>query len=319
MKRFPLLIGILFILTGFTPPAYPWGSAVHAYIGERLGYRGIILKANVVYGEMAADTFNFMFDAPDQKGYLYAVTHGSTSSGLDTVIPVLRLAKTQREKAVAFGFVAHNNVNGADFTAHRSYNSQDGYVIEKAKILNPLLKSLLVQNGIPISDELDDELMEVSHTLVEYAADLLIQKKYDRFIGSKMIASALARDYGFPKLLAKVYADGFAETFGLSEKKAIFTIIKEEAKFRRLTINYGTILQNGDRKAQDEVAKYLAEIAPDFLEPYGIEILPEELLPIIQIGIVQALDLCKDDLLPAVKTTIELVKDNLADCRDGEC
>jgi len=30
MKRFPLLIGILFILTGFTPPAYPWGSAVHA-------------------------------------------------------------------------------------------------------------------------------------------------------------------------------------------------------------------------------------------------------------------------------------------------
>ncbi len=226
------------------------------------------------------------------------------------------MAKTRREKAVAFGFVTHNNVNGADFTAH---NSEDGYVIAKAKILNPLIKSLLVQNGIPISDELDDELMEVSHTLVEYAADLLIRKKYDRFIGTKMIASAIARDDGFPKLLAKAYTDGFAGAFGLSEKKAIFAIIKEEAKFRRLTINYGTILRNGDRKAQDEVAKYLAKIAPDFLNPYGIEILPEELLPIIQIGIVQALDLCKDDLLPAVETTIKLIKDNLADCRDGEC
>ena len=315
MKRFPLLIGILFILTGFTPPAYPWGSAVHAYIGGRLGDRGI-LKANVVYGEMAADTFNFMFDAPDQMQYLYAVTHGFTSSGLDTVLPVLRLAKTEREKAVAFGFVTHNNVNGADVTAHGvPYNSPDGYVIAKALQLNEDLKPLLAKTGISIPEPV---LLEVSHTLVEYAADLLIRKR-DRSVGFIIVLSTITRDDSFPKLLAKAYAKDFAGTFGLTKKEATFTIIKEEAKFRRLTINYGTILRNGDRKAQDEVAKYLAEIAPDFLKPYEIEIPPEALLPIIQFGIARAIDLCKDDLLTEVKATIELVKDNLADCRDGKC
>lgn len=315
MKRFPLLIGILFMLTGFTPPAYPWGSAVHAYIGGRLDDRGI-LKANVVYGEMAADTFNFMFDAPDQMQYLYAVTHGFTPSGLDTVLPVLRLAKTEREKAVAFGFVTHNNVNGADVTAHGvPYNSPDGYVIAKALQLNEVLRPLLAQTGISIPDPV---LLEVSHTLVEYAADLLIRKR-DRSVGFIIVLSTITRDDGFPKLLAKAYAKDFAGTFGLSKKEATFTIIKEEAKFRRLMINYGTILQNGDRKAQDEVAKFLAEIAPGFLKPYGIEIPSEVLLPIIQFGIAQAVDLCKDDLLTEVKATIELVKDNLADCRDGKC
>jgi hypothetical protein len=315
MKRYPLLFGILFILTGFISPAYPWGAAIHAYIGERLDDRGI-LKANVVYGGMAADTFNFMFDTPEQMQYLYAVTHGFPPFGLDTVLPVLRLAKTEREKAVAFGFVTHNNVNGADATAHGvPYNSPDGYVIKKALELNDILKPLLEQNGISLPDPV---LLEVSHTLVEYAADLLI-RKYDRSIGASIISSAITRDEGFPALLAEAYAQGFADTFGLSKESAIFTIISEEAKFRRMMIYYGTILQFGDHKAQDEVAKFLTEMTPAFLKPYGIEIPYEALLPITQFGIAQALELCKDDLLPAVQATIELIKINLADCRDGDC
>jgi len=268
---------------------------------------------------MAADTFNFMFDAPlDQMQYLYAVIHGFPPFGLDTVLPVLTFAKTEREKAVAFGFVTHNNVNGADVTAHGvPYNNmkEKGYVVAKALQLNDVLRPLLAQFRLTIPEPV---LLEVSHTLVEYAADLLI-RKYDRFVGASMVLSAITRDDGFPRLLAKAYAQGLAYTSGLSRKDAFFTIIKEEAKFRRLMINYGTILQQDDHEAQDEVAKFLAEIAPGFLKPYGIEIAPEILLQVTQYGIAQALDLCKKDLLREVKATIKFVKKNLADCRDGEC
>lgn len=305
MKRFTLIIGILFILIGFSQPVYSWGSGVHAYIGERLGEKGI-LRANVVYGQMAADTFNFMFDAPlEQMQYLYAVTHGFTANELDTVLPVLDLAETRREKAVAFGFVTHNNVNGADVTAHGyPYNDPEGYVIAKALVLNEILEPLLNSAGLNIPN---DVLLEVSHTFVEYAADLLI-RKYDRAIGARMISAAMIRDNGFPDLLAKAYAEGFAYTFGITEDEATLIIKTEEAKFRGLMVSYGTILQYGDRKAQAESAKFLAEIAPSFFAAYGIEIPSEVLLPIIQFGIGQALELCKNDLIDEVETTIENLK-----------
>jgi hypothetical protein len=307
MKKLSVIIVMLLLLTGFVPPAYSWGSAIHAYIGSKLEYKGI-LKANVIYGQMAADTFNFMFDAPlEQMQYFYAMTHGfpldpNGEYSLDTVLPVLRLADTKREEAVAFGFVSHNNFNGADVTAHGvPYNNPEGYVIAKALELNEILKPLLWQAGI---DDLPDEvLLEVSHTLVEYAADLLI-RKYDRAIGARMITASITRDKGFPELLVKAYAQGFANTFGIPANKARLIIINEEAKFRRLMINYATILQYGDRRAQAEVTNFLAEIAPGFLGAYGIEIPSDVLLPVIQFGIEKALILCKDDLYPTVQTII---------------
>lgn len=305
MKRFILIIGMLFTLLGFSSPAYSWGSAIHAYIGKRLDEQGI-LKANVVYGQMAADTFNFMFDAPlDQMQYLYAVTHGFTDYELFTVLPVLDLAETKREKALAFGFVTHNNVNGVDVSAHGyPYNNPEGYVIGKALELNEILEPLLLQMGLAIPD---DVLLEVSHTFVEYAADLLI-RKYDRAIGASMVSAAMTRDDGFPGLLTIAYAEGLAETFDLTLDEATAIIHAEEAKFRRLMINYGAVLQYGDRKAQAESAKFLAELAPSFFAAYGIEIPSEALLPVIEFGIGQALELCKDDLLPTVEHTIEDIK-----------
>lgn len=305
MKWFTLLLGTLVMLMGYTPPVYSWGSAIHAYIGGKLEEKGN-LKANVIYGQMAADTFNFMFDAPPERmTFLYAMTHGFTPDGLNTVLPVLSLAETKREKAVAFGFVTHNNVNGADVTAHGvPYNSLNGYVIAKATELNDILRPLLISAGIEIPDAV---LIEISHTFVEYAADLLIRNS-ERDVGARMISAAMTRDDGFPNLLSEAYAQQFAATFGISENEATAIIHREEAKFRRLMINYGTILQYGDRKAQDEAAKFLAEIAPDFLRVYGIVIPPEMLFPLIQTGIENALILCKDDLLLTVKSTIENLK-----------
>jgi hypothetical protein len=273
-----------------------------------------MVKKNIIYGGMAADVFNFMFDAPDQMQYLYAVTHGFTPLGLDTVLPVLDAAKTPLEKAVAFGFVTHNNVNGADLTAHGlPYNDPSGYVIAKALKLNGKLKPLLAKSGISIPDAV---LLEVSHTFVEYAADLLIRKA-DRSVGASMNLAVITRDKAFPELLVTAYADGFAGAFGITKGKASSIIRKEEANFRKLMVYYGTILQYDDQMAFDETANFLAELAPAFLESYGVKIPPEALLSITRFGMWTAMILCKHDLLPKVQETIELVQRNLGHYRDG--
>lgn len=305
MKRLTSIIGILFALIGFTTPVYAWGPAIHAYIGARLGEKGI-LGANVLYGQMAGDVFNLMYDTPiEQIQHLYDVTHGLTEQGLDTVFPVLDLAETKREKAVALGFLAHNNVNGADVFAHGNpYNDPERYVIAKALQLSEVLAPRLALFGGGIADEM---LLEVSHVFVEFAADLLI-RQYDRAIGARMIVAAISRHRGFPDLLVKAYAENFADTFGFTHDEAASIIIAEEAKFRRLAIRYGMIMQYSNRKAQTELAGLLAEIAPRLMEGYGLDVPSAMLLPIIQFGIGEALELCKDDLLPAVENTIEAIK-----------
>lgn len=72
--------------------------------------------------------------------------------------------------------------------------------------------------------------------------------------------------------------------------------------------NYGKLLQYGERKAQEEVIKFLYEIAPGFLAGYGVVIPSEQLLPIIELGVEQTLLLCQDDLLPTVNAAIEDLK-----------
>ncbi|WP_162472915.1 hypothetical protein [Methylotuvimicrobium alcaliphilum] len=270
-----------------------------------MGEKGM-LGANVVYGQMAGDVFNLMYDTPiEQMLHLYHVTHGLTEQGLDTVLPVLDLAETKREKAVALGFVAHNNVNGADVYAHGNpYNDPERYVIAKALQLSEVLASRLALLGGGIAD---DMLLEVSHVFVEFAADLLI-RQYDRAIGARMIVAAISRNRGFPNLLVKAYAENFADSFGFTHDEAASIIIAEEAKFRRLAIRYGMIMQYSNRKAQTELAGLLAEIAPRLMEGYGLDVPSAMLLPIIQFGIGEAFELCKDDLLPEVENTIEAIK-----------
>lgn len=306
MKRLTSIIGMLFALVGFTTPVYAWGPAIHAYIGGRLGEKGI-LGVNVVYGQMAGDVFNLMYDTPiEHMRHLYHVTHGLTEQGLDTVLPVLDLAETKREKAVALGFVTHNNVNGADVFAHGNpYNDPERYVIAKALQLNEVLAPRLALLGGGIADEV---LLEVSHVFVEFGADLLI-RQYDRAIGGRMIIAAISRHRGFPDLLVKAYAENFADMFGITHNEAASIIITEEAKFRKLAIRYGMIMQYSNRrKAQTELAGLLAEIAPRLMEGYGLDVPSAMLLPIIQFGIGEAIELCKDDLFPEVENTIEAIK-----------
>ena len=116
--RKPLvLLGVL-LLTSLliAPDASPWGSAVHAYIDDHLGANRPVRNANEMYGGMAPDVFNYLFDHPDQLQFLYAQTHNN-------FMRLWEVAHRRLGRSVAFGFVSHNDVWGADSTAHHTVYS----------------------------------------------------------------------------------------------------------------------------------------------------------------------------------------------------
>lgn len=181
----------------FPTAAFSWGSAVHAYMGDQLGAQGGLLNKNEVYGSMAPDLFNFQLDKPEYRGFLYSQTHNNFQKVLDE-------AKSQPAMALALGFLSHNGVWGADYTAHDSgitFGQDRGYIIAKAEILLTILKEIQAYQALNISDDLG---MEVAHQLVENAVDILM-KGLDSKIGEKIIAAALPPNPNRPHLLVKAY------------------------------------------------------------------------------------------------------------------
>ena len=107
--------------------AFPWGSAVHTYINDQFATKWKIRNANQLYGGMGPDVFNYRFDQPEYMQFMYSKTHGE-------FMDVWNIAKSIPEKALAFGFVSHNDAWGADSAAHRScltWGHPDGYTIAK--------------------------------------------------------------------------------------------------------------------------------------------------------------------------------------------
>ena len=312
MRRFAvLMLGALSVTLAAARPALPWGSAVHAYIAAELGEKGILSK-NVVYGSVAPDTFNFMFDlGPDQQKVVYALTHGFDYP--DPLMGFWTIASSgnERQRALGRGFLSHNNLyntelSGADTAAHGNpYNNPaNGYVIAKAVQLASAIAPQLPPD-MPL-----EVLIEVSHILVEYGCDLLLRKA-DRSIGASLISAASARDSSFPELLVRAYAGPMAWILGQSPQQAAARIRFEEESFRKLTIEYGKALQKGDSEAFKQVAGMLAMIAPAYLAAYGFDIPGELLGELIWRGLAGAMELCRGDLMAAVGDTVALVETNL--------
>ncbi|MCL4477241.1 MAG: hypothetical protein M1508_13645 [Nitrospirae bacterium] len=74
-------------------------------------------------------------------GDLYIATHYD-------FLKVWDASRNEVERSLAYGFVSHNDMWGADFTAHhsgRTYGQTEGYVIAKAEILDfpPFLLTFL--------------------------------------------------------------------------------------------------------------------------------------------------------------------------------
>lgn len=295
-----MILSVIF----FTQNAFPWGSATHAYIDNKIGKKLPLQNLDEIYGGMAPDMFNFYPDVlvPGTVYYnLYIQTHyNSFALWSEAQKP----AMTPLGKASAFGFVSHANGQfsstyaGADYTAHGPTGNDPGfYVIDKANVLWTILKPVLAANGIVLDDSQGES---VSHNVVEYAIDIMVayETPGGTGIGKKITESALLRNPKFPLLVVKAYATD-------SETKE--KIISAERDFRRSIIIYGQALnQKTESDAINSVSELLAQLA---LEVYGIQVTPD----LVASAIVGAQYLCRPDYAAAINETISFVNARMAE------
>lgn len=285
--------------------AYPWGSAVHAYIADHLGKKIAPQNLNEMYGIMAPDLFNYAFDLGPAS---YAAIYGATHYGF---MKAWRAAILPLGKALAYGFVAHNDAWGADYTAHhagRTVGLVEGYVIAKAQSLLAFLKTDPEYQALGLPDAIG---LEVAHNLIETAVDILM-KRADPFIGRRVAGSALLASPEFAPLFIKAFAPDLVPVFG-GRIRFTKAVIAADLEFRKLMIAYGQALQQDEETAVDLLSGQMTELARGFLAAYGI-ILPAglDLKPLIVSAIQAGITLCAGDFLGEIQATTAFVKTNLA-------
>jgi hypothetical protein len=295
---------VVLALFAYVSDAFSWSAATHTYIDDRLNRRGGLNNLDEIYGGIAPDVFNYLFDYPAYLGYLYYETHN------DFVAP-WEEAKSRRAKAFAYGFVSHNDVWGADYTAHHSgitFGQEEGYVITKARTLLEILEEVPEFNSLGMPDEVK---LEIAHEIVENGVDILV-KRLDPGVGQKVATSAARRSPEFPLLLVRAYAPGFSEYAGISYAEAAGLITSAEREFRRNMVLYGYVLMQDEGTAVMLLSEEMASLAVSYLSVYGIT-LPEgvDLVPLIEFAVGQAMELCETDYAWEIQATIDHVDGEL--------
>ena len=304
MKKNLMTVGVTFLmLLSLSTEAFSWSAATHAYIENQLGKKRGLENSNEIYGGIVPDVFNYLFNYPAYLDYLYGQTH-------EDFIKVWRTARWGLEKSLAYGFVGHNDVWGADFTAHHLCNTcgtGEGYAIAKARELLTIAP-LPPELGIP-----EDVAIEIFHEIVENSVDILVSKKTDPLIGKKIVSSAIARSPQFPLLLVKAYAKDFALYAGISYFEAARFITSAEKEFRKTMILYGEVLMQDEATAIQLISEQTAEAAEGFLSLYGIQLpLPKEEIIQMVIGYTTlAISICEYDYQHEIEATIHFVDQQL--------
>ena len=290
------ILVVLAVLAAACLPAAAWGSATHAYVADHFGSREPVFNSHELYGAMLPDLFQSNL-ALNFDPLADAYTHGRP--GAELFMDVWIVAHGTVEKAVAFGYVGHNNVWGEDFHAH---DLATGYIIQKATLLDAGLDAAGVwtevtnQTGLTLSAE--DRIL-YCHIVVEEAGDLIIRRA-DRAIGAKVAAAAFARTPIVPKMLV-------AAMRGLDPA----TVRRQESDFRRSMILYGTMLLQEEPIAKHLLADMVADQALAFLA-YKYPGLPtDQLRPFVRdlslLALQQALPLVEPDYMDAVAATANSV------------
>ena len=300
MKKELMGLGMIFLMSFFlTTEAFAWSAATHAYIEDHLGKKRGLDNGNEIYGGMVPDVFNYLFNYPYYLGYLYNETHNE-------FLKVRNASRWGLEKSLAYGFVGHNDMWGADFTAHhlcQTCGTGEGYAISKARELlaiEPLPQEL----GIP-----EDVAIEIFHEIVENSVDILLSKNTDPLIGKKIVSSAILRSPQFPLLLVKAYAKDFSSYAGISYPEAVQLITTAEKEFRKAMILYGQVLMQDEATAIQLISEQTADIAASFLALYGIQLsIPKEEIIQMVIGYTTlAISICENDYQHEIAATIHFV------------
>lgn len=305
MKKQSLTIGcVVAILLMFSVSnVFSWGSATHAYIGNKIGAKGGLKDFDEMYGSLAPDVFNYTFAT--YYPYLYEQTHYTTFN-------LKGVADEKLQKALAYGYFSHNGLWGADFTAHHSgitYGQGQGYVIAKATELTLQVGPLLESQGITLTAPV---LLEVCHNFVEASVDILVTRLNPN-IGQKLVQAGLFRTRAFPAMLIDVYAQGLADNAPMTLQEASQVIAAAEGSFRRITILYGLALTEPEDVAVRLLAENFATFARAYLTAMGVTLPPDaDLTTLAAYGIQQGIVLCANDFAAEVNATFKLVKKNLA-------
>ena len=309
-KSWTILTALVLILGLGTSQAWAWGSATHIYIDDRLNRQGLGQKnLGEMYGGIAPDIYNYLF-APYQP-YLYGQTHNDFLKVWEAARP----GRSSVNRAFAYGFVSHNDLWGADVTAHHNgltFGQGQGYVIAKAQAMKPILSATLTAVGILLPDKV---ALDLSHNLVEYGVDVLV-KNLDAQVGAKLAGAALKRNPTFPALLVQAYGDDVAATLGISSEKAAQLILTTEQSFRKIKVYEGQALMQDDAAAIALLAEEYADFAQGYLAMFGVTLPPgvgrDQIVALAEYFIGQAMVMCQGDFAQELTATIDFVNEQLA-------
>jgi len=138
-----ITLGLVCVSFLLPAAAFPWNQATHAYIADTLAARTGQDNLQEMWGSVAPDFFNYIFDPAVCPDWVSDQTHGTyeETGGTypETFLKVWNAAESEKEDALANGLRSHNQQWGADHVAHinglRPGYEDDEYIIIKAKQL----------------------------------------------------------------------------------------------------------------------------------------------------------------------------------------
>jgi len=305
-KRLILILIFLFLVS---TTAYSWEKATHAYIVDHMKKMGGPHKLAKIYGAMAPDIFNYAFYLVEYD--LYDYMHDETHINF---MKMWNAVQEKHDKSFAFGFVSHNDVWGADFTAHwmaRTTGIAEGYIITKATALHWFLWDNFPEyQALSLLGVDYDTYIELCHNVVEQSGDIIIKREYPQ-IGSKIMESGYFKDETFKNLLMQAY---FAELAGLVGSEVAQQIILGcEDWFRQyMVIGYGQLLQQNESVVINQIVEDFNSMVGAYLLSKDIFLPPgTDLRPLIYLALTTGISLCESDYMMEVNATIEFVKEQL--------
>lgn len=259
-----------------TSAAFGWGSATHLYVADHIGAKLPLQNTFELYGSMLPDIYGYSFD--ETAKFMTDQLHNYGGTMMDA-------ASNKELRSVAYGFLSHNQLHGADATAHLhslTMPSGEGYMIVKgnelAAELVPTLIDILTTAGL---DRGTAEYIavagapELGHDLCETAVDILIKRQDDRLVGAKVLAAASARPCDTPKLLGTVYGPALAARTGMDLAAAKAMIAANESEYRRSLVQYGTLFLLPEKTVIAQLAAMMAPVAENFIEtslPFPLDV-----------------------------------------------
>jgi hypothetical protein len=276
LKRGVILAAAILIVTPSLADAF--NPATHIYIADQV-FPDCAHKVDLYYGSTAPDIANSVAN-PEKWPTAFDDTH-------HTFIDLRGFASTSIQKALANGWLTHNEEWGADYYAHIAYPDEDGttpgYVIQKAELLLDLKPH-------------PDLTLDFAHFAIEVAIDLLL-KNEDPQLGGKLLIANWLRSWQDRHLLAKVLVWKKRRTDWL-------TLAISEMSFRNLVGQYAMALALPSSKDKEALVKLGVELAK---ERYGIEVTALEVSVILE----AAIGLCENDYQAMIDYVVEQIEGNL--------